>query len=409
MSNGLPVGVALIGPGDLVSRVEAVCAEYPDVRPIALPYGHEDETVDLVRAAHDEADALLFTGVVPWTMAQEARLLDRPAAYVSYNGATLLRGLVELLRLGHDVSGASIDILPPGQVEETMREAHLPTAKLQILGYRPGLTSEDFVAFHRLARERGATVAITCLRSTYEVVEHDLPALRLLPSRHSIRDALGTLVLRVRDARSTDAQIAIGLIELDPGGRVDVRELTALGGSLARVDGDTYLLITTRGPLRELTHDFTRLPLLDTLGAGARIGLGLGGTAAQAEARARRALTRAGKLGPKSAVAALDEGTEVILSAAPADSVTPATPASLTVVSRRVGLRKETLQRLRGLAEAEATGELTARTVSTGLGIEEGSARRLLKRLERAGLAEQIGSRNEGRSGRPPVIYRIRL
>ncbi|MDL4771057.1 MULTISPECIES: hypothetical protein [Thermomonosporaceae] len=439
------VSVGLIGPGDLVERVAAVCAETEGVRALPLPYGHEDETAGLVRSVHDDADALLFTGIVPWTIARGEGLLDRPAEYVSYTGATLLRGLVELLRLGHDVSGASIDTLPRDQVEETMREARLPTGRLRVLEHRPGLAHDDFVGFHRDAHAHGSTIAITCLRSAYEALEPTLPVLRLQPSRHSTLEALRTLVLRVSDARSSDAQVAIGLIEPGPGAGPGAagqlrRRVAALGGSLARVDERTHMLIMTRGPLEELTAEFTRLPpdgLFGMGGAGARTGLGLGATAAEAEARARRALARARDVGATAVVATADHTDLVLSGPAPAaeDALGGRAGVSLALVARRVGVRKETLERLRGLrpaggvADAEnaadgasgtdaasgtgavgGAGELTAKDVSAGLGIEEGSARRLLKRLERAGVAEPVGSvHTAGRSGRPPVVYRLKL
>ncbi|MEV0964677.1 MULTISPECIES: hypothetical protein [unclassified Streptomyces] len=37
------------------------------------------------------------------------------------------------------------------------------------------------------------------------------------------------------------------------------------------------------------------------------------------------------------------------------------------------------------------------------------TARRILKRLERAGAAVPTGIRQEGQTGRPPIVYRVRL
>jgi predicted ArsR family transcriptional regulator len=47
--------------------------------------------------------------------------------------------------------------------------------------------------------------------------------------------------------------------------------------------------------------------------------------------------------------------------------------------------------------------------VAAALGIETRSARRTLKRLERAGVVQAIGRVLAGTTGRPPTVYRIRL
>jgi hypothetical protein len=405
--------VGLIGPEDLVAQARAVCEDFAELAAMPLPYRDEAQTVEIVRSAHDEVDALLFTGIVPWSMAQDSELLRCPAEYIPYSGATLLRGLVELLRLGHDVTAASIDTLTRAQAQETMTEARLPTNRISVFEYQPGLTRDDYVAFHRRARNQGATVAITCLRSAYEVLEPEMAALRLAPSRHSIRSALQTLLLRVHSAYSSDAQIAIVLLEVDHEVPELATYLAALGGSVARIDERTQLLVTTRGPLSEITSGFTKVPPIGSVTPGSplRLGIGLGPTAAQAEARAWRGLRRTRDLAAQStsgiaAVVASTDDADIVLM--PTRSV-PGHGASLSLLARRVGVRRETLERLRRLNEHAHGDAFTAKDVSQRLAIEESSARRLLNRLERTGLASRAGTRHDGGTGRPPALYRLLL
>ena len=127
--------VGIIGPEDLVQRVLAVGAANSAATLVPLPYRHESETVALVEQSREKVDAILFTGVVPYTIATAAGIIDRPAMYVSYDGATLLRALVELLRLGHDVTRFSIDTLRRSEVIETLIEAKLPTDQIHVLPY----------------------------------------------------------------------------------------------------------------------------------------------------------------------------------------------------------------------------------------------------------------------------------
>ncbi|MFD3357079.1 hypothetical protein [Streptomyces fradiae] len=408
----LTVGVT--GPEDLVDKVLAVGGDTGGARLRALPYRHEDETPDVVRAAGPHVDALLFTGVVPHTLAADAGLLDRPAMYVPYSGATLLRALVELLRLGHDVSRVSIDTIGRAEVAETLTEARLPTEHVRVLPHRPGLTSRDLVDFHLDAHERhGATAALTCLGSAYHQLEHRVPAVRLAPSRHSIRATLRALVLATAGAHSGDAQVALGIVDLPAADEELAADLAALGGSLAGLPDGSRLAVTTRGALEKATDHYTRLPFLDGLAARhgtAHVGFGLGRTAAEAEALARRAVNRARAVGPVAGVVSLKDDTDIVIAHATGDAPRPAAgPDGTGLLARRAGLDPRTVERLRELVAAQDEAGVTAHRVAEHLAVQQRTARRILKRLERAGVAVPLGSLQEGRTGRPPIVYRVRL
>ncbi|MDN3292576.1 hypothetical protein QWM81_00645 [Streptomyces ficellus] len=417
----MPLTVGVIGPEDLVHKVVAVGGQAAGpARLLPLPYRHEDETTDLVTGARSRADALLFTGVVPHTLAGAAGVLDRPAMYVPYNGATLLRALVELLRLGHDVARVSIDTLRRDEVLETMAEAKLPTDRVRVLPYRPGLTSQEIVDFHLEARDSKKTrVAITCLGSAYHVLEQQTHAVRLAPSRHSILATLQALVLTTAGQHSGDAQVALGIIDL-PGADARLAEdIRVLGGSLAELPDGRRLVVTTRGVLETVTERFTCIPFLDGLASRhgtAHVGFGLGRTAAEAEALARRAVNRARSVGAAAGVVSMADDVDLVIAAggtgaaADADAgAEPAAPESPALLARRAGLHPHTLDRLRELAAADGGAGVTAHLVAEHLSVQQRTARRILKRLERAGVAVPTGSRQDGRTGRPPTVYRVHL
>ncbi|WP_117208414.1 hypothetical protein [Allorhizocola rhizosphaerae] len=87
-----------------------------------------------------------------------------------------------------------------------------------------------------------------------------------------------------------------------------LKEIVALGG--------TFLLVTTRRPLYTATAGLTALPMLRRLADRhdrVRIGFGLGRSAAEAEALARRALARARRIGEIAAVLSLRSDTDIVL------------------------------------------------------------------------------------------------
>jgi hypothetical protein len=409
----MDTSIGVVGPHDLVGDVAAVCAEQPGVRVLPFPYDHETSAPSLVAEHAPEVDGWLFTGVVPYTLAQGA--LTRPAAFVDYSGSTLLQALVWLLREGRDVTRISVDTLDVAQVRDTLAEAGVPTAEVRTLPYRAGTTATDFAAFHRKHAGRVAgAVAVTCLASVHDELAGELPVLRLAPSPQSVRIALRQLLLAAAGQIQEDAQLALGLVEIHPDGLDDLaREAALLGGAVASSADGVALIVTTRGPLHGATHGFTALPLLHRLGERhdvVRIGFGLGHSGAEAERLARRALARARSHGDVAAVVSARYELDIVLEAvSPAASDGVSADQSRAVVASRVGLSVATLDRLRDLASTSGDRPLTTRDVADGLGVQLRTARRLLQRLELAGHAERSGSLDSGAIGRPLTLYRVTL
>ncbi|SDG02708.1 hypothetical protein SAMN05421505_101147 [Sinosporangium album] len=397
--------IGVVGPHDLVDDVAAVCEEQPGVSALRLDYDHESQAPAITEAHTAGVEGWLFTGVAPYTRARDADTLARPAAFVDHAGVTLLSAILRLQRQGLDVTRLSIDTLPAADAAATFAEAGLPIEHVRMLPYRTELTDRNAITFHR----RGpAHPVITCLGPVYDALRDEMHVLRLTPSAHSVRVALRQLLLTAESRAQEDAQIALGLIEVEREEGL-LREATALGGTLAAFRGGTHLLVTTRGPLYDATGGFSGLPMLARLAARnrmARVGFGLGRSAAEAESLARRALSRARRIGEVAAVLSLRADTDIVL-----DSVAPA-PAgepNLAVIARRVGLSVPTLSKLMQ-ARAAAGGEpLTTREIAEQLSVQQRTARRMLHRLELAGLAERTGNLTSGSSGRPLTLYRLTL
>jgi DNA-binding transcriptional ArsR family regulator len=400
--------IGVVGPSDLVTSTSRILKGLRGVEIVPLRYRRETDTPKVMANAPGSVDAWLFTGVVPYQLAAAQGLLDRPAAHVEYTGATLMRALVQLLSEGRDVTSISIDVLDEAEVRETFDEVGLPTSGVRVLPYRPGLSLEEILEFHHEAR---ATVAITCLRSAYEKLRTEQTTLRLAPSVHSVRSAVNSLLL-VHDAlRSDDAQIALGLVEISPDAESALRrEAGSLGGSVIRYDDKRWLVIATRGPLEQATASFTELGMLTRLKeqfGPVRIGFGIGGSGTETEALARRALGRARTAGRTAAVVSLRNDIDLVLVGGAAPRAQQR--SKLQLLAQRAGLSKATLERLQELVHATPEDGLTTRSVADYLGIQPRTARRVLNRLERAGLADATGTQLGTGSGRPLVVYRVHL
>ncbi|WP_311137414.1 hypothetical protein [Streptomyces sp. I6] len=132
------------------------------------------------------------------------------------------------------------------------------------------------------------------------------------------------------DDRPADGRPAgSGPADSGPAGDELADEVRVLGGSLAALPDGRRLVVTTRGVLEKATDRFTRIPFLDGLAARhgtAHIGFGVGRTAAEAEALARRAVNRARSVGPAAGVVSMTDDVDIVIDGAAEDDGGGETP-----------------------------------------------------------------------------------
>ncbi|TDE11463.1 MarR family transcriptional regulator [Jiangella asiatica] len=400
--------IGVVGPPDIVDAVAPHCDQYDGVTAMSLDYADEAEAPAIVEAQTENVAGWLFTGIGPYTRADRAGVLDRPAVYLPYTREALQLALIGLLRSGQPIDRLSVDTMSHNAVERCLGRAGVATDHVRVLPYRPELGPNDYAEFHRRARtgESGTTHAITCVPAVHEQLRRELPAIRLHPTRHAIRSTLRHLVLSMEEAALGHAQIVLGLIETSAGTSAVLRHITELSGCPGQRADGTFIVVTTRGRLAGATGDFTGLPLLERLaGVSSRvhIGFGLGRTAAEAEHHARRAVIRSRRVAPVAAVFSRRNDADLILA-----EITPAAdprPHTIDRLSQQSGISAATLTTIRDLDLRDSP--LTAGELARRLGLQTRSARRILAKLEGAGLAERTGEAAGGARGRPATFYRI--
>ena len=408
--------IGAVGPADLVESLERLTRrEYPwlSVQPFA--YRTETEAAAMIASAADEVDAWLFTGVVPFSLSWQSGVLRHPACYVRYRCTGLPRILRPLLSAPTPPGTISIDTLPRQQVHRILRHAGLPEGRIRVLEHRPDRAGAEFVRFHRrAARDRGGSVAITCVRSVYDRLAPGQPSLRLVPAAAAVRTALRAVAPQSLNGLSGACDPAIGLVELsDPA--PDLRRLTGdLAAAVVPLDETRYLLVSTRERLVAASARFRRLPLLDELRPDrlrVRLGFGIAPTAAEAERRARTAIARARTVGAFAAVVSPTEDGEVIIGSAPDARPDAPGPVSPRVAERRTGVAADALLRLEQAEALSGTG-LTTADVADALGLEARASRRTVERLAAAGVfqpLETLGTISAHTVGRPRARYRVVL
>lgn len=423
--------IGLIGPDDSIEVTQRVAEEDGIVGGIVVRrYVSVTDAPALAREIDPVCNVLVFTGLVPYTLAvregEYRALLD----YVPHEGGDLYPVIVRLLQEHKGkLPAISLDTLERGEVEEAFDNVGLPVPEhvlsLDVEG-EDLLTMGDpasLTAYHeRLYRSGEVRVCVTCMGAVHDrLTKLGVPSLRIEHSKSSLREALRRASLASRLARSEATQIGAVRVEFldEPPGRrsqafahardILLERAERLRGALTETDDDAFLIHTTRGAIEDalarLEAGHTSALDFRELRTSIAVGAGIGRTVASAEESARKATGPVGDDG-RITVVFDDSG------ATPSTNVVPGTVRSRTnnvdlVIARRLGLGPLALTRLVAALRRLDPAGVTAQELAAAQGIEVRSARRLLRVLEDAGLASALGRQVGPGAGRPQTVYSV--
>ncbi len=434
--------IGVIGPHDSVELTAQVAAEL-GLQDSVLTRAYEvaDEAPALAKALDAVCHVLLFTGQVPYALAERAGGLRAILDFVPHGGVDLYRALVLVLR-GHGgrLPKVSVDTIDRPTVEETYRDlgAEPPQHLLALDADEggPGIrTAEDVTKFHMEHYRNGdVELCLTCLGSvSAELDRAGVPVVRVEHTRATLRDSLMRALLTDRLTRSEATQIAEAVIDLSelhdraaPAGspyesdRIDLRLrqqvidfAERLQGTITGGNGSTFTIHATRGAIeREIARLRAGHSIAAAFGrasASVPVGFGVGESAASAEENARRALALSRRADEPYLV--LTDGTVVRVGREREESAYKLreTDQQMLALARDLGLGPLTVSRLLEAIRRLDPAAVTARDLARAYGVAPRSALRLLTRLERAGVATVLGQQVAPRAGRPQTVYRVDL
>jgi hypothetical protein len=429
---GADIAIGVVGPRDLVERIVLLGRgpgqpPGPSWRLVGASYRTETEAPAKAAKLQGEVDVLLFTGPLPYDIVAEAGVLDVPATFVPMSGASLFSTMLRAqLESDVDLTRISVDSLSRVDVREAYAEIGLPVRRVRVKSYESPSTAATFAAWHEDLHQRGRTVAaFTTVRSVARRLERaGVPAFRVLPAVSSFRVALRTAALLGSGTRLEDAQIAVGLVVLPPAPagatslgwqhelrlgvhQILAREARVSGATVLPRDERSYFVATTLGSLQRATDDFRVAPFVaaveDSLGVHVDVGLGLGATAAEAEERAERAVTRAGRDGGDRCCVIKQDGTILALPARGHDQ--PRTVAAAR--AKEHAIVRELTDALHEGDEGGGPVVVDAEQAAAVLGSSPRTARRLLGDLVREGFAWPMPPPPAVGRGRPRQFYRL--
>ena len=426
--------VGIVGPTDLVADVVECYRDSGRTGITVRAYSYDSERgmTSAARRANLAADAVLFTGPVPYDRARSVGALSKPATHIPLSGEALYRALLKV-SLQHPLADLvfSIDTLQQAAVFGVMEELGLAVAQAKVLPYGDSSESSDVrsvAAFHRSAAADGAVIALTCRRSVEQRLQKSkVESIRVIPTKPAILTSLETAGLLARGALAHDAQLAMCVIGVDRfdslrrssaglqqlrelGGelqRIVVRESAALSATVIPLSLDAVLMVTTVGGLLSIDGTDCLNEISETvsqsLGLSVSIGVGTGQTAQGAEESAYRAMAMAQDRGGSQVIVIAPDGTERSLR----QGESSASPASAGGTDDTAAARERD-RLLDALPPALGDDQVVTDSAEAAAALEvsERTARRMLTQLATAGLAWPV-TVTAGDRGRPRQRFRI--
>lgn len=421
------VKVAIIGPAEIVRRVEEEGKKFPELDFIALAYIKEYEALDAAVRISQQVDVILFTGPVPYMIAREhENSLNALLLYIGYGGTGLYRVLFQMLKDGSlQLEGEnrfSVDFLNKEEVTTAFEELDIDHSQIQMLEFQQPVSSDEIVEHHvRLWRSGTVTCVITCLYSVYKkLLEMQIPAYCIVPTRSAIQTSLNLALAKGNEKTSDNNQIAVSIVSFEANVPLEEKEkwLAAISATLQtswqKSDDETYLFYTTKGFAFLLTNGFSHVPyFMAQDSCQLYMGLGIGDTAIDAAKRALYAHLKSKSEGGNTLYIIKNENAVTRVGgqngSRPMEYQSRTYDDLIRKIAAETGLSISTLSKIQYVSKALGKRDVTAVELAGQLNITIRSARRILKALSNEGYANVAGDEQPLVRGRPRLIYKLQI
>ncbi len=388
----------------------------------------------------EKADILIFGGYSDYYFFQTNTVLDKPCGYVQSSTQTLMRTLLEAIRLGYDITKISIDGFPPDEIWETFDDLEYVYDKSNIKCFhRRTILSTDniseWVDFHAdNYRRNDISVCITSMTTVYDgLKEAGLPAILvkfskaeaqnvyemlhiqfLLKTKELFSSALVYLQFSPISFLSTDhCEYSKAHIKAD-----FIREAYSLSvrlnGFVEQLSSDKFLIIANREILYNETKSLTRFPkIMDDNALGyfkLAVGVGLGNTFSELQRNATEALYKA-HTDALSCVYVVDSITKknAIMRMDNDEREGNDNEQLMIDIARECDLSVNTILKLQSIILKYKSNIFTVNELSLIYGISIRSMYRIIERLEVNGYIAEKGKKIIGSIGRPSRMIQINL
>ena len=424
--------LGIIGPEfsgkQIVAHLRAIS---PETEPVLYCRETSAEALDVIRQCEQECQAVLFTGRGPCVSVAQRHAITRTYEYVAKDSFSVMAAFQEMKDRGIPVDRVSVDTVAPYIVDDACCEVQLSPTHLYHFPFE-SFDEEEYMRWHQKLWDEGKIDAILTgfVRVYHHFRELGLPVFYLRVSRFTVREAYDRLMSRMELREARSAQIVVEVIELNSesftAGNYYSDHLRAcqaesciteycrkIEAAFYHSGPNRFIVVANRGSVKR-EENYCWLYQLQTEIAKcelqARMGIGFGSTAYQAEIHAYQALSHAKKTTGGYLFSIDEEGvlTGPLGSAQAISYELISTDGRLERIAADTGLSASHLSKLMALMQLRENNVFDVTELADCLSITVRSAHRVIHKLLEAGYAEVCGKESSG-AGRPKSLIRLLL
>ena len=424
--------VGVVGPKESCGIIRKAIHQIDQSHEVRL-YTRElvREAVDVIDICEQECDGVIFTGSGICDYVLGHHQMQKPYTYIKRSASSISEVFLKMVREGREIDTFSIDVVEKQIIEDILDAFHIQPRNIYTCPLLAGVAEEEYVAWHMELLEKKMTdVAVTAYVAVYHMIEEKGGRVFYLePKRSQVRDALADLEKGWALAQAEYSQIAVELIQMSNFPEKEdqyysamaskaefevelIRYVRGIQGSVFPFGRDEYVIYANSGVVKgKKNHKDLRILQREgkNLGLVVNAGLGMGLTAYQAEMHARKALEYSLGKG-EGGIFQIDEEEKIQgplgLEQQLQYSMISFDP-KIQTISEKTGLSMESILKIQAIADVRKSYVFDASELAECLGITVRSARRILSKIQAAGLGTVCARESAAKGGRPRALVEL--
>lgn len=423
--------IAVICPDTFIPKFQKIVADFPSVQFDYLIYKAYPECDELIKKQKNY-DGILFSGLISYLIAKEN--LDESCLYEilpRYEGE-VIAALLQVKQMGYSIERVSFDTYSRQMVKEALLEVGLTKSEEEIVGMKEIFddyqSNQKIYCFHKNAVERGqADICVTTHNEVARLLKADgIPCIksertldtirmsvRRLEQRHMEReDRVKDLAVICIERKSYDGELHENYEYQEIMDKIRIMEriyffARKLDGAVVEGGNGQIFIFTGKEILVDVTKKYTHFPLLETLENKIynqiSVGIGYGGTMAEAKCNALIAVKQARKYEESVIFLSYDStkmtGPFGVKGSSEAASFVM--QDQLEQISQVSGVGMKTLLLIRQAMTQMRKNTFTSKELAEYCGISVRNMDRMIEKLIISGYAGIAGMKNTFSGGRP--------
>lgn len=428
--------IGVVGPSQSVTAILEYALDIPtELSFYPFPYEKMTEIEAILTQNDDQVDFWLFSGYMPYAIAQKTIISKEKFEFVyTFGEAVFPEVLQKAYEIGHLPNGVSIDFLKyDNEPAEMMRGYVAILDNYHSYAYDEYLEMDELYRFHYNLWKSGDVEFVITTQPNIQkrLSEHGIPAFWMGPKKTDIYRAIQLLNEKIKTRYYKGAQATaimlqvnkyqslktaknsgykIHLMDIDIK-RILIQVSEQVSGSLVENGLGNYTIFTTRGIVERKYEGIVKTLHRVEIEYGCTLSVGIGSatTVYEAEKYANQALQHI-QIDEKTQIFFMeDDGSIYEFKKKAVKYNTRSEMSDYTEKLAKTNISNKTFSKIQATIQELGWQNFTSKDLATQLNMTNRNAQRIMAELIKVNLVEVCGEENRNVRGRPMKIYQLNI